>query len=536
MSPDTIPNNTATLNPSGIFTSVKPVYKSLLFSVIIILFSIPLLLFPYNYPSDDCFFYFVIAKHFAATGTSTFNTMYLTNGYHPAWMLVLSSIQYIFNFGHDSFLRAGIIVSLMLVLASWTSIRNICLHFGITSFNSIFLFIFCILFSTGTVGSEGCLYLFLFTLLFSKVLRYERKDFDNSTISSVTLGILFGLLFLTRLDSVFVGFSLFLFLSKRLYDNRKSGQIFVTAIVALVIAAPYLVWNITSFGHLVPISGSIKSIFPHILFYLPSLGLFGGSTGLICLLFVLYHFFILRKQRYAVVAYACIGYVMFCLYIVCCTDHTTDWIWYYIPGLLLAPLALSIAASEISFFSGQFKKSYTFVFAGVFSLFVIATASRCWNKGMYPDRKISKIMNFGKPFRRWQIQSARQLQNITGKGANVLIYDWPGIIAYYSDVNLLAIDGLTSDFKFQKEIQQYGVDSLATLKNIGYIVAPQEDMVKPDLGYVQKIINGNKLGIYYSSLYKTPADTIVLRPDKTCGHLDGNLDGFVPMNVYRIQE
>lgn len=533
MSPDTIPNNTTTLNPSGIFTSIKPVYKSLLISLIITLFSIPLLLFPYNYPSDDCFFYFVIAKHFAATGTSTFNTMYLTNGYHPLWMLLLSSTQYVFNFGHDNFLRAGIIISLILVLGSWSNIRNICLHFGIKGFTFIFLFIFCVLFSTGTVGSEGCLYLFLFTALFRHVLQYNTKGFNTSPLSSITLGIQFGLLFLTRLDSIFVGLSLFLYIAKRLHDNRKTGHIILIVISGLLIALPYLAWNFTTFGHIVPISGSIKSIFPHLLFNLSSLGIFGCSTGLICLLFVFYQFFIPHKKDYQALTYTCTGYVLFCFYIVCCTDHTTDWIWYYIPGLLLAPMALSITASETPF-SGKSKRSLSLVFAGVFSLFVLATASRCWNKGMYPDRKISKIMNFGNPFRRWQIQSAEQLQNITGKGANVLIYDWPGIIAYYSDVNLLAIDGLTSDFKFQKEIQQYGVDSLATLKNLGYIVAPQEDIVNPDLGYVQKIVNGNKLGIFYSSLNKIPADMIALLPDKICGHLEGNLDGFVPMNVYRI--
>lgn len=37
---------------------------------------------------DDFFYYLQIAKHIATTGLSTFNGLYLTNGYHPLWMVV----------------------------------------------------------------------------------------------------------------------------------------------------------------------------------------------------------------------------------------------------------------------------------------------------------------------------------------------------------------------------------------------------------------------------------------------------------------
>src|SRR5665213_3942255 len=44
-------------------------------------------------PQDDFYYYYLTAKHFAATGFSSFDGIVPTNGYHPLWMLSLIHIS-----------------------------------------------------------------------------------------------------------------------------------------------------------------------------------------------------------------------------------------------------------------------------------------------------------------------------------------------------------------------------------------------------------------------------------------------------------
>ncbi len=50
---------------------------------------------PYIYVADDCWFYVVIARNIATTGSQTFSGIFPTNGVHPLWLYLLSGYTYV---------------------------------------------------------------------------------------------------------------------------------------------------------------------------------------------------------------------------------------------------------------------------------------------------------------------------------------------------------------------------------------------------------------------------------------------------------
>jgi hypothetical protein len=66
---------------------------------------------------DDAFYYTEIARNIAETGRSTFDGVTLSNGYHPAWMLVCVALARIFPLQSPEFFMALFAVQAVLVLA-----------------------------------------------------------------------------------------------------------------------------------------------------------------------------------------------------------------------------------------------------------------------------------------------------------------------------------------------------------------------------------------------------------------------------------
>ncbi len=71
---------------------------------------------------DDFFYYLKIAQNLALTGTSTFNSLTSTNGYHPLWMLVLTVLA--IPFQGIGFFVALQVVSLVAALCFFVYLRR----------------------------------------------------------------------------------------------------------------------------------------------------------------------------------------------------------------------------------------------------------------------------------------------------------------------------------------------------------------------------------------------------------------------------
>lgn len=212
---------------------------------------------------DDSFYYLQVARHLAAGHGSTFDGVEPTNGYHPLWLWMLVPIQRVVPDPIAS-MRAALLLSGALGLASLVMIGRILTRVGAGRAVPIALLVFAwprfAKQTTSLLETPLVLLLYLFVILELLTLDLSRRR------ARVGLGLLLGLACLARLDSVFLlaAFAVFALRDPREPKLLGRAQRAVEPLaVAGLVLAPYLIWNLSVFGHLQPISGAMKSSFPH---------------------------------------------------------------------------------------------------------------------------------------------------------------------------------------------------------------------------------------------------------------------------------
>jgi hypothetical protein len=133
-------------------------------------------------------------------------------------------------------------------------------------------------------GMESALVLFSLAALFA----YGRAAdvFGGApSHSALILGLLLGLLFLARLDTVFFGFPVLVvaILSGSGRPALRIRRAMLIGAGTTLMVMPYLLWNLHMTGFLMPISGQLKSTFPDVSFEPSRIARF-GSRYLLCLL------------------------------------------------------------------------------------------------------------------------------------------------------------------------------------------------------------------------------------------------------------
>ncbi|HEX6792114.1 MAG TPA: hypothetical protein VF247_12450 [Candidatus Krumholzibacteria bacterium] len=213
-----------------------------------------------RYTGDDAYFYLVIARNFADGIFSSFDGIHFTNGYHPLWMVPLALIGTVFR-DRDAFLLASILLGILLDAAALWLLWSFALrHFEDRSVAYLVLggaVFFLVL------PSWYCLEAPLAVLMMLLGVVYCMRHFDDMRPrSNLVLGLLLGCVVLARLDSIFYVGPIFLV---RLVSQRGKGAPAAHALsigVFVAVVSAYVAFNLVMTGHMVPISGAIKSSFP----------------------------------------------------------------------------------------------------------------------------------------------------------------------------------------------------------------------------------------------------------------------------------
>lgn len=387
---------------------------------------------------DDSYFYLVIARNIIFTGQQTFSNIFPTNGFHPLWLYLLTLYSYVVTiFNADLLFNESYAIPLSAGVVAW----------GVVNF--------------WKVADRLQLPKFLFVglplgyLVFFQVL-YSEAHVYYATLSCLTLisvnnitarsfapyltGCVCALVFLSRLDSMFFIFCYFIWY---LFITDKISTIirFVLAFMAIVI--PYLVSNFIFFGGLVPMSGWIKSSFPHIFLNKPltwncllGYNVFAGVIPIAVSAVILFYIKTSSTRIKQIIYVYFFGSILHLLYTVLYTRfHTLYW-WYYVPHIILLAFSVAFLLKE---------RPLPKMLSATFNLSLVALLCCClvlfrWHDVLTnSEHPVVKLVNY-----------MRQA-GITGK--SIFVSEIPGIIAFYSRNNIIAADMVTANRKFYNSMR-----------------------------------------------------------------------------------
>lgn len=218
---------------------------------------------------DDAYYYFQVALRYPVTGFWSFDAIHPTNGVQPLWAILLTAVAQLLHWvgvtDPQTVARVFVAVTALFHVASCYLLLRLLSQFvspgtGVAA-AAAFLLPMGIVWAR-VWGMENSLYAFL---LLSTVTYFHTVFLERPAIRrAIALGALLGLTALARLNAgVFIPCLLLYWLFFRRADGTlawrfRTGVVVGAAASALII--PYLVWNFTNTGHLLPISGEVKSI------------------------------------------------------------------------------------------------------------------------------------------------------------------------------------------------------------------------------------------------------------------------------------
>jgi hypothetical protein len=243
---------------------------------------------------DDSFYYFRVATNIATGHGFTIDSINTTNGFHPLWMMVCVAVFGVFGRSYAALavinvidmalfgITAGVMFS---ILRRRVPVLPAALAVALLWFTH---YVHMLL-----AGLEGGLATLLLALLAMRLITSgDLVDGHRERAPAVT-GVLLGLLFLARLDSVFYGLPLMLVLLRVGWRGSTGGatlraragiaRAFSTLWPVGVLVGPYLVVNQLTMGRLVPISGVLKSSFPQLAMSTSYIRDYPEYPALICL-------------------------------------------------------------------------------------------------------------------------------------------------------------------------------------------------------------------------------------------------------------
>lgn len=463
---------------------------------------------PEKFPADDGFFYLQISCNISDGFGSTFHKIAYTNGYHPLWMIICTAAS-ILNWDGKGFLIHIVwFIQLIIFLASIILFRRLT-----DRDNNIFLgesFLALIFIGLGTLylleSHLNLLLLVIFLLYALRCNTYVLKDW-------LLLGIISSLYVLSRLDTFLVALPI---LGYAAIGGR--GNIFKNSLImilgGMIIVLPYLIVNYMYFEHLIPISGVVKSSFPHIRAIV--LDFFGKVVVLTTILYLilLLTIFRERKHRFLLVALN-IGNLLHLGYNALYSG-TAQWYWVsqYLALASMLNDSFAFLMSKFQLRIDNRKLRFAIIILLVMPTFIFSFLKLKTNFG------IANIIFKGEPLEMQSIDPVRSLaEKIDGlipENSNLLVYDTPGRLAWYSHLNIFPVDGLINDFEYNDFIETNGIAAYLREKNISYMLTPYSNgnISRQKYGMLEFAKNGDDMIIdVYSPISIKNCGEIILGRD-----------------------
>lgn len=421
---------------------------------------------PSKFPADDGFFYPQIAYNVVHNGFMGFNDLYLTNGFHPLWMVFCTVAEFINPFDKAFVLKIIWLFQVLLVLFGFMLLEKTI--FKECRTGKIFcLAFYCLMFfSLGTLYLiEAHLTFFTFALLLFFISRKLTND--------LAFGFVCSLVFLARLDHIFVILPLgFLYWHFRKWNIKSLG---IMLIGFLILAVPYIISNYYFFGSAVPISGRIKSSFPHIQEYI-NFGIFQKIFAFLGIVYFLFLNFNKKDQYRSVKLSFLIASLLQLFYNLLFQSEIGQW--YFVSQMFFCGLFIYDIVNNLK---GKVLKKVALdkiVFAGAL-VFVCGIAwLKLTTSFSIQNNVFASHSKFEKKSNDLVRQTAQAFEKNIPKDSRIYVYDFPGKFAFYSNFNVIPADGLVANKNYFDDMRSGNFKNFLNKNKIEYLILPTHFLTK----------------------------------------------------------
>ena len=456
-----------------------------------------------NIIPDDASYYFKIAENLAMGKWLTFDSLHMTNGVHPLWLVFITPAFWLEHLGYDREFIVRLIFIMQTVLHITTGLVFYRIIRSITNENSalfisvLFILIIIVRF---TNGLETTLFFFCLVLFIKFLLKTEGSK------GWLPVGLFAGICTLSRLDFVFLIPALYsvvtmdYFFKKSLFPFKSLVNFTVGYFIILF---PYLLYNKLEFGFIIPVSGYMKS---GLNLSLPDAAanftFLNKAYIVVYPLAIIYLIFYLSRRNQTHMIYSIKMKYRFIISVLCITVllhsiHTAFFMKWGIFGwhFALYPVtALLVMAEFIHFILDKIpriKMPLIYTVTALALLFILIRSNSYkkfpggWNEESYHAAM-------------WAKKSTTAETVFAMKDA--------GHFAFFSGRKVINLDGLVNSFSYQDVLKEKRLNEYLLRNNVQYIVQHAFP------GRNDIVINGyGEFSFpYFSHMYNTWSDPLLL--------------------------
>jgi hypothetical protein len=449
--------------------------------------------------ADDASYFMTTARNIAAGRGMTFDGIHPTNGFHPLWLLLLVPL-FLLHGAPETMARLVVLLQVALLSVAFLLLHraHARLFSQRTALVSGVLFVFLV-FLPCINGMESALLTLLLVILYDCGLRISSQSL--SWRRALLFGVILGLVLLSRLDMVFIPVAMLgcsvPYVLDRATRSRAIAAIALAGAGSCAMVIPYLLFNYTQFGAIVPISGALKSSFPSL-----ALNPFIFST--------------FGKSHYASVALA-IGWLTWRM-IRTGSPLPEPGDDYYTVSTMGLAWALILHCLYTVLFMRWGVFSWHFVWYSLFAVMLLAgvinsilkSTSMDSARGVYwVSVAVLLVVAVGREYKRDQYplngswhtpvyNAAVWAREHTADDAVFAMSD-SGHFAFFSNRRVINLDGLANNMEYQRAIADRHVSQYLRDNHVDYVVQhavhSRDDVIRGSYGSLALRYESHKYGI-----------------------------------------
>ena len=430
---------------------------------------------------DDAGYYFEIAHNIVSGHGISFDSLHPPNGVQPLWLILILPLEAFSRLSPEIVYRAGLVFQIaLLALAFWLLERELGHWFAPrVRLLAIAMMLFTV-FLPAVNGMESAILILTLVLLFAYGRRGDVFGRDDPR-AAYAFGLIAGLVALARLDMIFLlaAVGLASLLAPARSGSRASARgetrarFERTAAIGAgvsTLVAPYLAFNWITTGHLMPISGALKTSFPAI-----------AHSGSLIARFGARHLLFLAIGAFALAITAARA-----LRVRSAGDRRFD---YFDGSVAVASLAMLLHAAYSFAFMNWAVFRWHFIWYGLAAGLALCRPIASWTRTLRADRApwihapvLAAVLlvggletyrkDFPKPAYDWHqaaYDAARWARTHTPKNAIFAMND-AGIFGFFSERPVVNLDGVANNLAYQDALRAKRLGAYLRDSGVQYIV------------------------------------------------------------------